>query len=315
MTPHVAPTGSPVDPHAPDPASGSDHAVDTELPAARPVPAGPVEAIRALLVAGDVLTLTGAGMSTASGIPDYRGPDGNRRVQPMQAAEFSRSLEGRRRYWARSFVGWPRFARAVPNASHRALARLSAAGCLEAVVTQNVDGLDLASGTSPVLELHGSLDRIVCLDCGARSTRRELQERLAAVNVDPGPFAGDLRPDGDIVVPADFERAFVLVSCEACGSDRLKPDVVFFGASADPAVVAEVFERLARSRALLVLGSSLQVMSGLRFVRRAVDLGLPVAVVTRGAVRREDLIDPALRVDALLGDVLPALADAVETGR
>lgn len=277
------------------------------VPAPGPVPADALEQVRAMLRGGGVLALTGAGMSTASGIPDYRGPDGTRRVRPMQAAEFSRSVEGRRRYWARSYVGWPRFARARPNEAHRALAGLVADGRVEAVITQNVDGLDRACGTDPVVELHGSLARVVCLDCGDRTRRTALQERLAAANPDAGPMTGEVRPDGDVVVPEEFVAGFTLVRCLRCASDRLKPDVVFFGAAAEPEVVADVFARVERARALLVLGSSLQVMSGLRFVRRAVALGRPVAVVTRGPVRREDLVAPGHRIDARLGDVLPLL--------
>lgn len=288
-----------------------DHALldlRAHQPEPRPVDPGALDRVRHLLREGGVLALTGAGMSTASGIPDYRGPDGTRRVQPMPASEFARSPGGRRRYWARSALGWPRFALARPNPAHRALAGLTRAGRVAAVVTQNVDGLDRACGTAPLVELHGALDRVVCLDCADLSPRAELQERLRAANPDLASTVQEVRPDGDVVVPESTIASFVLVGCRRCGSERLKPDVVFFGASVDPALVAHVYGLVECAGAVLVLGSSLQVMSGLRFVRRAHELGLPVAVVTRGPVRREECLDPRLRLDARLSDVLPLLA-------
>lgn len=256
--------------------------------------------------AGGVVALTGAGMSTASGIPDYRGPDGRRRVTPMQHAEFVGSRESRRRYWARSYVGWQRFTSAAPCEAHRAVADLQRAGLVTALITQNVDGLHQAAGSPDVLELHGNLRDIRCLTCDEVFDRAVVHEWLTAANPGFAVTSDQIRPDGDVNLTDGQIAGFRLVPCVTCGSDLLKPDVVFFGGAVPPDRVARAYTAVESSSALLVLGSSLQVMSGLRFVRRAHQLGIPVFVVTRGATRREDLVD--VKVDALLADVLPRLS-------
>lgn len=271
--------------------------------------------LRELVGRGGVLALTGAGMSTASGIPDYRGPDGRRRVQPMQHAEFVGSATGRQRYWARAFVGWERFAAAAPNAAHRAMADLERAGVVEHVLTQNVDGLHQEAGARRVVELHGSLARVVCLDCEEVTTREQVHAWLAEAN--PGFLRrasdpGQVRPDGDVELPDDLVTRFRAPRCLVCGGDRLKPDVVFFGGAVPRPTVERAFELLGGARSLLVLGSSLRVMSGYRFVRRARRDGIPVLVVTRGQTRAET--ETTVHLDALLDDVLPRLTSELTSG-
>ncbi len=266
-----------------------------------------------LLRGGEVAVLSGAGMSTASGIPDYRGPDGKRRVQPMQYAEFLADADGRRRYWARAFAGWERFAAAAPNRSHAAVARWQQEGALSGIITQNVDGLHQGAGSKDVIELHGSLSNVVCLDCDRWFARGLVHQWLEAANPSFRAPAGQIRPDGDVALRPEQVAEFVLVPCPHCGFDRLKPDVVFFGGAVAKPLVEASFALVERSKALLVLGSSLQVMSGYRFVRRAAALGIPVAVLTRGTTRGTE--ETTVHVDALLDDVLPRLADDLERTR
>lgn len=252
-----------------------------------------------LLGTGGVLVLSGAGLSTGSGIPDYRGPSGlARAATPMTYQAFTGSAEARQRYWARSHLGWQRIARARPNAGHRAVTALQRAGLLQGVVTQNVDGLHRAAGTSGVLELHGRLDRVVCLTCRALTPRDRLHERLAAANAGwTGTVLGE-RPDGDVEL-AD-PSGFTVVDCP-CGG-LLKPDVVFFGESVPRDRVDRAYALLAGASSLLVLGSSLKVMSGYRFVLQARRAGTPVAVVNQGPTRADGAVD--LRVDAELSGTL-----------
>lgn len=264
--------------------------------------------LRELVAGGGVLVLTGAGMSTASGIPDYRGPDGTRRVQPMQHGEFVGSLGARQRYWARAYAGWGRFAAAAPNAAHRAVADLEAAGLTAGIITQNVDGLHQRGGARSVLELHGSLGVVECLTCGERYARSQVQDwlRLANPGVAHRISAGaEVRPDGDVVVEEEVVSSFRVPRCLVCEGDRLKPDVVFFGGSVPKTRVNQAFALLEEARSVLVLGSSLRVMSGYRFVRRAARRQMPVAVVTRGSTRGD--AETTVHVDALLGQVLPRL--------
>ena len=262
------------------------------------------------------LVLTGAGMSTDSGIPDYRGPDGTRRVTPMQHGEFTGSSEARRRYWARSFVGWQRFSHAEPNSAHRAVSHLQRRGVLGPVITQNVDGLHQAAGSPRVTELHGSLAEVVCLTCGDRSDRDLLQARMADANPgfellaageapDASRVGSQIRPDGDIVLADELVAGFDLPRCLGCGADTLKPDVVFFGGSVPRERVDACYALTDAAPALLVLGSSLAVMSGLRFVRHAARRGIPVMAVTRGPTRGDDLM--TLRVDGSLAPTLGTL--------
>lgn len=260
-----------------------------------------------LLERGGVLLLTGAGVSTDSGIPDYRGPGSVPRT-PMTFQEFVATPEARQRYWARAFVGWSRMWVAEPNTTHHLVAELESAGRLTGLVTQNVDGLHGRAGHRDLVELHGSIDRVVCLDCHDRTPRGDLQRRLEVLNPSWPDCEGALAPDGDVVL--EHTADFVVAPCERCGG-RLKPDVVFFGESVPKPVVAHCFDLVDRSAALLVLGSSLHVMSGLRFVRAAAKSGIPVAIVNRGPTRGDPLA--TLRIDAGVAETLTAaLADSAD---
>jgi NAD-dependent SIR2 family protein deacetylase len=265
-----------------------------------------LDALAGLVADGDVLVLSGAGLSTDSGIPDYRGPSGAlRRHTPMTYQTFVRDPRGRHRYWARSFVGWRQIAAARPNDGHRAVAELQRAGLVGGVITQNVDGLHQAAGARDVVELHGGLDRTVCLGCGDVADRAALDDRLRAANPGFGPRVDEVNPDGDAELPDEVLDGFAMVDCTACGAGPLKPDVVFFGETVPRPRVDTCFALLEEAGSLLVLGSSLTVMSGYRFVLRAAKLGIPVAVVNRGPTRGDAKAD--VRVDAPLGVVLPEL--------
>ena len=263
---------------------------------------GSYERLVELLRGGNVTVLTGAGLSTESGVPDYRGPDGKRRVVPMTYGEFVASPANRQRYWARSFVGWRRFAGAGPNDGHRAVADLQRLGLVRAIITQNVDGLHQMAGARDVLELHGNLALARCLDCGETTQRAELDGRLGEANPHFEVIAGELRPDGDVVLSDEAVAGFHPPRCLVCQSDRVKPDVVFFGESVPKTLVEQCFSNVDASSGLVVLGSSLQVMSGYRFVQRAAVSGIPVAIVTRGPSRGDE--KATIRLDAPLGVTL-----------
>ncbi len=268
----------------------------------------PVELV-GLLRAGGVCALSGAGLSTGSGIPDYRGPTGlARAATPMTYQAFVGSAQARQRYWARSHLGWHTISAAQPNAGHRAVAQLQTAGLLTGLITQNVDGLHRAAGSPQVNELHGVLSRVVCLSCRQVTARSVLHERLAEANPQWGRVAAPLLPDGD--VDLDDVQGFVVVDCEACGG-LLKPDVVYFGESVPRDRVDEAFASVGRSRALLVLGSSLKVMSGYRFVLFAKRQGIPVAIVNQGQTRGDVVAD--LRLEAELSTLLSAVVDLALT--
>ncbi|WP_173083753.1 NAD-dependent protein deacetylase [Phytohabitans rumicis] len=259
-----------------------------------------------MVAEGGVAVLTGAGISTESGIPDYRGPDGTMvRRAPMTYQTFTRDAAARRRYWARSHVGWRTIARAKPNAGHRAVAELHASGLLNGLITQNVDGLHQSGGSPDVIELHGNLDRVVCLDCGDATPRAELDRRLRLVNPEFQATVTAVNPDGDVDLPDEAVDRFRVVGCRACGRGMLKPDVVFFGETVPRHRVDASFALVEAARLLLILGSSLTVMSGRRFVLRAAKLGIPVAIVNRGPTRGDGYA--ALTVDAPLGTALPEL--------
>ncbi|WP_205315771.1 NAD-dependent protein deacetylase [Nonomuraea lactucae] len=260
--------------------------------------------LAALVAGGGVAVLSGAGLSTESGIPDYRGPTGRaRRAEPMTYQRFVGSAQARRRYWARSHVGWRQIGQARPNAGHRAVAELERRGLLAGIVTQNVDGLHQAAGARRVIELHGGLDRVVCLSCRERTSRLRLDQRLRAAN-SAWRADGRINPDGDAVLTDEQVEGFQVVDCAACGG-LLKPDVVFFGENVPRARVDECFALVAGARALLVLGSSLAVRSGLRFVARAAELGIPIAIVNQGPTRGD--AEAVLTLDAPLGATLTAL--------
>jgi NAD-dependent SIR2 family protein deacetylase len=267
---------------------------------------------------GDVVVLSGAGLSTESGIPDYRGPSGlTRRGQPMTYQAFTGSAAARQRYWARSHLGWRHIAGAAPNAGHLAVAELERHGLLRGIITQNVDGLHQAAGGRAVTELHGSLHRVVCLSCWRRTPRPALDERLRAANpawptrggnggAGSPPIGGDLlaadaavNPDGDVAL--EETGGFAVVDCERCGG-VLKPDVVFFGENVPKPRVTSCYDLVAGAAALVVLGSSLTVMSGFRYVRHAASLGIPVVIVNQGETRGDVLA--AATIDAPLGVTL-----------
>ncbi|MDP9795633.1 NAD-dependent SIR2 family protein deacetylase [Catenuloplanes nepalensis] len=266
-----------------------------------------ISRLSALVADGDVAVLSGAGLSTESGIPDYRGPSGQSRARtPMTYQMFTGEPDARRRYWARSHVGWRTIARASPNAGHEAVAALERAGLLTGIITQNVDGLHQAAGAHDVVELHGGLDRVICLDCGETSARETYDARMAAANPEFSAEALTINPDGDVEIDEELEAGFRVPACAACGDGLLKPDVVFFGETVPRDRVQECFARVESARLLLVLGSSLTVMSGRRFVLRAAKLGIPVAIVNRGVTRGDAYA--GLRLDAPLGITLTSLA-------
>ncbi|MFF0471197.1 NAD-dependent protein deacetylase [Micromonospora zamorensis] len=268
------------------------------------------DALTSLVAGGGVVVLSGAGLSTESGIPDYRGPSGvARRHTPMTFQAFTRDPLARRRYWARSHLGWRLIAGAAPNAGHRAVAGLQRAGLVDAVITQNVDGLHGAAGSTSVIELHGRLDEVTCLDCGNLTSREELDRRLREANPDFVARVAAVNPDGDVDLPDEQVAAFRPVDCGICGTGMLKPDVVFFGETVPAQRVARCFAVVEQARSLLVLGSSLTVMSGRRFVIRAAKQGIPVAIVNQGPTRGD--AHASVCVDAPLGALLPKLAARV----
>ncbi|MEU5942003.1 NAD-dependent protein deacetylase [Micromonospora sp. NPDC047548] len=269
-----------------------------------------IDALAGLVAGGGVVVLSGAGLSTESGIPDYRGPSGAaRRHSPMTYQTFIRDPMARRRYWARSHLGWRMIARAAPNDGHRAVARLQDAGLVDGVITQNVDGLHTVAGSVGVVELHGRLAEVVCLDCGNRTSREELDRRLRETNPGFDAAVGAVNPDGDVELADEQVAGFRTVDCTFCGTGMLKPDVVFFGETVPAQRVSRCFAMVGAARLLLVLGSSLTVMSGRRFVLRAAKLGIPVGIANQGPTRGDGYA--ALTVDVPLGRLLPALAARV----
>lgn len=258
------------------------------------------------LSTGGVLVLSGAGISTESGIPDYRGEGGSlSRHTPMTYQDFTADPLARRRYWARSHLGWRTFGRARPNAGHRAVAAFERHGLLSGVITQNVDGLHQAAGSEDVVELHGSLERVVCLSCGTPLPRRELARRLDEANAAFDPVAATINPDGDADLTDEQVGDFHVVPCAVCGG-ILKPDVVFFGEAVPPQRVQHCRDLVHDAASLLVLGSSLTVMSGLRFVRYAAQAGKPVLIVNRDLTRGDR--HAVARIALPLGAALTAVA-------
>lgn len=267
-----------------------------------------------LLRGGGIVVLSGAGLSTESGIPDYRGATGSlRRHTPMTYQEFVSSEAGRQRYWARSHLGWRTITGAAPNDGHRAVAALGASGHVTGVITQNVDGLHRAAGTDAV-ELHGSLDRVICLACGALSSRERLDHRLRARNCAFQAASARINPDGDVELDDAAVAGFRIAPCEECADGVLKPDVVFFGENVPKPRVQQCYELIDDARGLLVLGSSLTVMSGLRFVRYAAKAGKPVAIINQGETRGDE--HATVRAEVPLGPALTGLVRdlAIEEG-
>lgn len=252
-----------------------------------------------------VFVLTGAGCSTASGIPDYRDENGDwKRRPPVMIQAFRAKPDVYGRYWARAYAGWPAFTAAAPGAAHRALAAWERSGTLAQLVTQNVDRLHQRAGSRSVIDLHGRLDEVVCLGCGSRTSREHVQTMMAALNPDWTACAATA-PDGDADIDARAIDRFAPPRCERCG-DLLKPDVVFFGENVPSARVDAARRTLTRADALLVAGSSLMVYSGYRFARLAADLGLPIAIVNRGRTRADEFAE--LKV---VGDIGTMLGEAI----
>ncbi|OBC15898.1 NAD-dependent deacetylase [Mycobacterium sp. 852013-50091_SCH5140682] len=261
----------------------------------------------ALLQGRRVAVLTGAGMSTDSGIPDYRGPD-SPPSNPMTIRQFTSDPVFRQRYWARNHVGWRHMDETMPNAGHRALAALESDGVVAGLITQNVDLLHTKAGSRTVVNLHGSYAQVVCLDCGHTMSRTALAAELEAANpgfLERAESVGGIAvaPDADAVV-ADTS-SFVIIDCPACGG-MLKPDIVYFGESVPKDRVEQAYSLVDASDALLVAGSSLTVYSGYRFVRHAAAHGIPVAIINRGPTRGDDLA--AVKVDAGCSELLTLLA-------
>jgi NAD-dependent SIR2 family protein deacetylase len=268
-----------------------------------------VPAALALLAGRPFVALTGAGVSTDSGIPDYRGPGSPART-PMTYQEFVSGPAAQQRYWARSHLGWSRMKRATPNPGHHALTRLEAAGRLRMLITQNVDGLHESAGSRALCALHGRIADVICLGCRATSSRAALHDRMAALN--PGwaelHAGAQVRPDGDVEL--DDVGGFAVPGCDGCGG-VLKPDVVFFGENVPKERVQRCYDAVEElvtvGGVLLVLGSSLTVMSGLRFVRHAAKLDVPVLIVNRGVTRGDDLA--TVKLDAGTTEFLTELSE------
>lgn len=252
-----------------------------------------------------LMVLTGAGVSTDCGIPDYRDARGEwKRSPPVQHHAFMHSLTTRQRYWARSLLGFRAIENARPGPSHRALARLEAKGYVSTLITQNVDGLHQHAGSRRVIDLHGRAEIVRCMGCGARRMRYHLHDELAACNPGWSSLEAPVGPDGDADLEGLDFSTFRVLDCARCG-DVLKPDVVFFGDSVPPERVAASIAALEQASALLVVGSSLMVYSGYRFARRAAEEGNPVACLNLGRTRADDLY--SLKIEAPVGVVLEAL--------
>jgi NAD-dependent SIR2 family protein deacetylase len=253
-----------------------------------------------------LVVLTGAGISTASGIPDYRDRDGVRRVKaPVQGPDFRSTDVVRKRYWARSMVGWPVISGAEPNAGHRALASLETQGRIAGIITQNVDGLHQRAGSRHVVELHGSIHAVVCLDCGARFPRRMVQSLLQEMNPDIAGAAAVAAPDGDAHLEPERLADFRIPHCLQCAG-MLKPDVVFFGDNIPRAHTEQAEQQVAHADALLVVGSSLMVYSGFRLCRIAAESGKPVAAINAGVTRADHLL--SFKTEERSERILPLLA-------
>ena len=261
-----------------------------------------VERAREYLSGKKTLVISGAGISTDSGIPDYRG-EGRVQKHPLTFDEFMGSRANQARYWARSYVGWNRIANAQPNAGHRAIAEAEKSGLISSIITQNVDGLHQKAGSKSVLELHGRLDRVLCVGCGDSFSRLEMDERIAEAN--PSlirDFSVEFSPDGDAEV--EVPKGFAVPDCATCGS-HYKPDVVFFGEQVPKPRVADAEARVEAAEAVLVAGSSLTVNSGLRLVKRAVQAEKPVVIVNLGSTRADELAN--VRINGSTSELLGAI--------
>lgn len=267
------------------------------------------------LTRGAVMVLTGAGVSTESGVPDYRGPNGTlSRHRPMTYQEFLHDPEASHRYWARAFVGWRVMQAAYPNRTHYALVELERAGLLSGLVTQNVDGLHKEAGQQRLIALHGDMEHVICLSCGVEEARGDYDARAAAAN--PGYLERwvvddvDVNPDGDVALSQQAVAEFRMPGCVRCGSQKLKPDVVYFGEPVPKERRDAAYALLERSESLLVAGSSLAVMSGFRFVLEAKKQGKRVATINGGPGRADDRVDTLWRTQ--VGPAFDALLDELD---
>jgi NAD-dependent SIR2 family protein deacetylase len=259
-----------------------------------------------LMHSKSLVVLTGAGISTSSGIPDYRDSEGVRRGrQPMMFQEFLNAPEARRRYWARAMLGWPRVRIARPNAAHQSLATLQTHGIITGVITQNVDTLHDQAGSHDVVELHGSLHWVVCLDCRQRTERDVIQLSLEAQNPYLAGVDATQAPDGDTLLDESFEARFQVPHCPHCGGERMKPDVVFFGENVAPPTAAKAMARVEQADGLLVIGSSLMAYSAFRLCRTTVDQGKPIIAINIGKTRADDLL--TMKLETPCEQLLPHL--------
>ncbi|KAE9647119.1 NAD-dependent protein deacetylase [Pseudomonas sp. PB106] len=265
-----------------------------------------LDTLQQAMANGDFLVLTGAGISTPSGIPDYRDSDGVRRGrQPMMYQEFLAAPESRRRYWARAMLGWPRVRQAQPNAAHAALASLQSHGLISDLITQNVDTLHDQAGSHDVIELHGSLHRVLCLDCGQRSERDAIQRLMESQNPYLAGVDAVQAPDGDTLLDPAFEARFQVPHCPHCAGERMKPDVVFFGENVAQPTAARAMAAAENAAGMLVVGSSLMAYSAFRLCRVMVDRGKPLIAINLGKTRADDLL--SLKIEASCEQLLPLL--------
>jgi NAD-dependent SIR2 family protein deacetylase len=269
-----------------------------------------LDTLQRLMADGDFLVLTGAGISTPSGIPDYRDSDGVRRGrQPMMYQEFLAAPQSRRRYWARAMLGWPRVRQARPNAAHEALAGLQQQGLISDLITQNVDTLHDQAGSRDVIELHGSLHRVLCLDCGQRSERDAIQQLMEEQNPYLAGVDAVQAPDGDTLLDPAFEARFQVPHCPHCAGERMKPDVVFFGENVAQPTAARAMKAAETAGGMLVVGSSLMAYSAFRLCRVIADRGKPLVAINLGKTRADELLD--VKIEASCERLLPLLALAL----
>ncbi|MBA1381359.1 NAD-dependent protein deacetylase [Pseudomonas brassicacearum] len=266
----------------------------------------PIDQLQTYMTGRRFLVLTGAGISTPSGIPDYRDTDGVRRGrQPMMYQEFLAQPEARRRYWARAMLGWPRMRQARPNQAHEALAALQAAERISGLITQNVDALHDQAGSRHVVELHGSLHRVLCLDCGQRSERQQIQALMETENAYLSGVDAMQAPDGDTLLDPAFEARFQVPHCPHCAGERLKPDVVFFGENVAAPTAARAMQAVEQADGLLVVGSSLMAYSAFRLCRAIKDQGKPLLAINQGKTRADELLD--LKIGIPCEELLPLM--------
>lgn len=267
-----------------------------------------LEQLQRLMADQPFVVLTGAGISTPSGIPDYRDNQGVRRGrQPMMYQEFLAAPEFRRRYWARAMLGWPRVRQAQPNVAHESLASLQRSQLIGGLITQNVDTLHDQAGSHDVIELHGSLHRVLCLDCGQRTGRDSIQHVMEAQNPYLAGVDAVQAPDGDTLLDAAFEARFQVPHCPHCSGERMKPDVVFFGENVAQITAAKAMAAVDKAAGLLVVGSSLMAYSAFRLCRVMADHGKPLIAINLGKTRADDLLD--MKIEASCEQLLPLLAE------